>query len=245
MARTSRNSRSNGGSVLVPLVSAMLILLLVGVSISETFGVQRRSSVLTVQAAQAQRVAEAGVWHAANQGAAITTAVTFGGGEYTVTKSGDTYTSTGSVEGAKRVVTLTITAASGGGSSDGPLDESASQATATVNGNDKFNLDLINETSSSITIESFTLSASASMTNAKQLELDSNKIWDGDESIPTGTVTMNEGSSSDRRISGSATDTAEFQFMSAIGDVTIEHTLVINFTDGTSSTLTFTLDWDD
>jgi hypothetical protein len=101
-------AHSTRGSVLLPAVAAMLVLLLTGVALSEIFGAQRMREVNALQSAQAFWIAEAGVWHAAHNLAALSTPVSFGGGSYTVTKSGSTYTSTGTIGAATRVVTLTL-----------------------------------------------------------------------------------------------------------------------------------------
>ena len=62
------------GSVLVPVVVAMLILLLMGVALSELFAAQRMQSVLDVESAEAFWIAEAGLWHAAHEATALSTA---------------------------------------------------------------------------------------------------------------------------------------------------------------------------
>jgi hypothetical protein len=94
--------------VLVSVVAAMLILLLAGVALSELFGAQRLAGALAVESARAQWIAEAGLWHAANASAAVTTPVAYAGGQYTVAKSGSTYTATGTFHDATRVVSLTF-----------------------------------------------------------------------------------------------------------------------------------------
>ena len=98
----------NGGSVLLPVVAAILILLLAGVALSELFGAQRMEGALAVESARAFWIAEAGLWHAENLAASITTPVAFAGGQYTVAKSGSTYTATGAFHDATRVVSLTF-----------------------------------------------------------------------------------------------------------------------------------------
>ncbi len=92
------------GSVLVPVVAAMLILLLMGVALAELFAAQRMQSTLTVDSVQAFWIAEAGVWHAGFDDTDITVPVAFAGGDYTVVQSGSDYTATGSFNQATRVV---------------------------------------------------------------------------------------------------------------------------------------------
>lgn len=105
--RAARNSNERG-SVLVSVVAAMLVLLLVGVALSELFSAQRLAGALSVESARAYWIADAGVWHAASVAVDITTPVAFAGGQYTVAKSGSTYTSTGTLHDARRVVALTF-----------------------------------------------------------------------------------------------------------------------------------------
>ena len=96
------------GSVLVSVVAAMLILLLTSVALSELFGAQRLEGALSVESARAYWIAEAGVWHAAHGSASITPPISYAGGQYTVVKSGSTYTATGTFHDATRVVSITL-----------------------------------------------------------------------------------------------------------------------------------------
>jgi hypothetical protein len=100
----SRSPRKERGSVLLPVVAALLILCLAGVALAEMFGAQRLGGVLSIESSRAFWIAEAGLWHAANEGADIATPVPFAGGTYTVVKRGSTYTSTGTFHDATRVV---------------------------------------------------------------------------------------------------------------------------------------------
>jgi hypothetical protein len=86
----------------------MLILLLAGVALSELCAAQRLEGALAVESARAYWIAEAGVWHAANAAASITTPVSYAGGQYTASRSGSTYTGTGTFHDAKRVVSFTF-----------------------------------------------------------------------------------------------------------------------------------------
>lgn len=105
--------RSTRGSVLMPVVAAMLILALVGVSLAELFSAQRMSSVHGIDSTRAYWAAEAGIWHAAFEQADITTPVSYAGATYTVSKSGDTYTATAVCGSTTTVLSLTL---AGGGS---------------------------------------------------------------------------------------------------------------------------------
>ena len=96
----TRRTRSEGrrstkrGSLLMPVVAAVLILLLMGVALSELFGAQRMQSALKVESTQAFTIAEAGLWHAAYDEAEITVPDSYAGGDYTVTKAAGLYTAT-------------------------------------------------------------------------------------------------------------------------------------------------------
>lgn len=99
-------ARKVRGSVLVPVVAAMLILLLAGLALAELFGAVRLEGALSVESARARWIAEAGVWHAASVSAAVPTPVAFAGGQYSVAKTGNTYTATGRMHDATRVVSF-------------------------------------------------------------------------------------------------------------------------------------------
>ena len=234
------------GSVLVPVVAAMLILLLAGGALAELFGAQRMRSVLSVESTEAFWIAEAGLWHAAHGDTDIATPVPFASGAYTVTKSGDDYVATGTWDQAARVVSFTFTGSSGGGGSSGPLDEAASAATASVAGGKKVTLDLISTSSSDAVIESFALSADVSTEKLRRVDLDSNRIWQGDTGsvdLPTGVLALNRGTTAERTIVAGASPPLLLSFQNNPSPGAVVYTLVLFFTDGTSSTITFTIAW--
>jgi len=227
------------GSVLVPLVAAMLILLLMGVALSEVFGVQRMKSVIAVESTRAFWIAEAGLWHARHEGAAISTPVTFAGGEYTTAKSGSEFTATGTLDQATRIVTLSF--ATGG---SGPLDVVASAATADDHDDDEFRLDLVSISAVDVVIESFELSSDVSSEEITELKYNDERIWKegSGESLPTGDVDLNRGTTSDRTIPAGSSERLEMEFDDDMsGNQAL--TLVLHFTDGSSSTIAFTIDW--
>jgi hypothetical protein len=224
------------GSVLVPMIAAMLILLLTGVALTELFSAQRMKSVLAVQSTQAFWAAEAGIWHAAHEQAEITTPVAFAGSTYTVTKTGDEYTATSQVDQATRVVTLTML-------SNDPLDEVASAATANANGEVKWTLDLVSISGSDVVLESFELSTTASSDEIFMIKYDGNKIWeDGGIALPTGVVNFNEGSTADRTIPAGSSLEWFGEFKGGV-DGAQPLTLVLHFTDSSTATINFTLNW--
>ncbi len=147
----------------------------------------------------------------------------------------------------------------GGGGTPNPLDEAASQASATQStpgtsdwhgaqgGNDQFLIKLINETASDIIISSFDLSSDTSQPNLKHVQSSTaangwnkTKIWDGDQSLPTGQINVNAGSTNEWTIpANNYIIIDDFHFQNDLNPGT--WTLIVYFTDGTSSTLTFTL----
>lgn len=242
-----RRDPARRGSVLVPLVAAMLIMLLAGVALAELFGAQRMQSLHGVQASQAYWIAEAGAWHAALEDDSITTPVSFAGGSYTVSKAGDEYTSTGEKLAARRVVTRAITAAGSGGGGGGggePLDEVASAATAARQNHKRATLDLVSITSSDVEISTFSLSADQSTEKLKRLRLDGKQIYKKNSglNLPTGTVALNKGSSSHRTVPAMESPELRIEFKHSPDD-DITYTLVLNFTDGSSETIVFTIEW--
>jgi len=235
--RVARTDRS--GSVLVPVVAAMVILLLAGFALTELNGAQRLHSTIALDSVKAYWIAEAGIQHAAYTEAAISSPVTFNGGTYTVTKSSDSYTATGSWGGAKRLATENFAILP-----DGPLDVAASVATAAKASGKEFTLDLVSISSVDVVLASFSLSASASTTMAKKLKRDGHEVWkqDAGVALPTGILSMNQGSTGDRTVPvGSA---KEFKYEAVANPSgTITYTLVLYFTDSSSSILVFAIVW--
>jgi hypothetical protein len=228
-----RGGRS--GSVLVPVVAAMLILLLAGFALTELTGAQRLGSVIALDSGKAYWIAEAGIQHAAYVEATIGSPVTFGGGTYTVTKSSNTYTSQGAFGGAKRTAVETFVA-------PGPLDVPASVATADNISVKEVTLDLFNISAANVEIASFSLSANVATHAVKVLKLDGDGIWVGPVSLPTGVRPMNDGDSTKRTIAAGTSDELYIE-MNGEPSGTIVYTLVLYFTDSSSSTLVFSIAW--
>jgi len=222
------------GSVLVSLVAAMLILFVVGLALSELFGAQRIRAVLALQSSQAFWIADAGLWHAAYNVAAVGP-VTFAGGSYTVTKSGDVYTATATKEDATRVHELTFT---------DPLDETASAATAAKSTSDTMTLDLVSSSAVAAELESFSLSADTSTVDVTTTQLAAVSIWNEalGVALPTGVTALNLGTAAQRTVASGASPTLSIQFV-ANPTGTIVYTLVLAFTKGPDSTITFTVAW--
>lgn len=237
------------GSVLVPVVAAMLILLMMGVALSELVGAQRMQSVLDVDSAQAFWTAEAGLWHAAHEQTELSTAVTFAGGDYTVTKDVDDYTATATSNDATRIVSLTLTSGGGGGGGpSGPLDEAASVATVAADpANKEFTMDLVNISGGDLVIDTFDLSDDGPYGNKLfHLTLSSpgGRFYEvgGGTTLPTGVRSSNTGTVADRTIVDGASPTLAIHFKGTPSG-TIVYTIILNFTDATSSTLVVTVNW--
>ncbi len=238
------------GSVLVPLVAAMLLLSLCGSALADLFSAQRLQSVLGVESSQAYWVAEAGAWHAAYEGAEIPTATPFGGGTYTATRIGDSYTSTGLFGSARRIARQDGSASGGSGGGPGggppadPLDIAASLATVRRDGDKKFEIDLVSLSDYPVVISSFSLNASWWTWPVKKLELDGDKIWEENNGVwvPTGVLPMNEGDPEDRLILAGDDPTLKVEFRTTPFWI-VNYTLVLRYTNGASSTLSFSLRW--
>ena len=67
------------------------------------------------------------------------------------------------------------------------------------------------------------------MPTVKELILDANKAWEGDQALPTGTLMLNDGIISDRVIPAGGQLSAEFKFLEAVNPGPVELTLVIGF----------------
>ena len=122
----------DSGSVLLPVVAAMLILLLTGVALSEMYSAQTMSSAHLVDSVRARWAAEGGCWHAALLGSSVDSPVTFAGVEYTVSKSDTTYTATATRNDARSIRTLSL------GSGVGDADDGEPQVVSDLAGHWKF-----------------------------------------------------------------------------------------------------------
>ncbi len=223
----------------------MLLLSLCSITLAELFSAQRVQAVLAVDSAHALWVAEAGIQHAAHDGAAITAPVTFAGGSYSVTKSGQLYTATGVYGQATRVVSLEHTDSNGGGGSSGqgPIDESASSSTAIAVRKRRIALDLISISPTAAVMVAFSLSADVATEDIRKLKHRNKDIWRNRRvGLPTGNLALNKGPLARRTLLGGRTSGLTLEF-SHRPRGTVQYTLVLFFKDATSSTLNFTIDW--
>jgi MSHA pilin protein MshD len=128
----------------------------------------------------------------------------------------------------------------------GPLDVIASAASAKVKGHKKFEMDLVSISATDVEIQSFDLSSDDTSHKAHEFKLDHQKIWyeHNGKSIPTGVTLLNKGHGHDRTIKAGKSPELEFRSHTDLSE-TISYTLILYFTDGSSSTLNFSLEWDD
>ena len=133
----------------------------------------------------------------------------------------------------------------GGGGGGGPLDETATEATAATDNNDWFKIQLISIASESIEMSGFSLEANKTVPAVEEFEYHGKKLWAGKRSVPTGVLNLNEGSTGQRKVAPGGPKWARVKFDTDLPETVIEFTLTIYFVDGTSSTMTFSLDYDD
>ncbi len=229
---------SRRGSVLVPVVAAMLILLMVSFALVETFAAQRHQDVLHLEQTRAFWLAEAGVWNAAFEGTAFPTDVSFAGGTYTVAQSGDEYTATAVWDDARFSATELYLPAP-------PIDVLRSVATAVATSTKNWTVSVVSNSARSLEIAFLNLSDDSGSDIAMDFWLDGVHIWDGGSNgiaIPTGARALNKGSAAERTISTGASPSLLFEAKDAPSG-TIVYTLILHFTDLRRSTMTFTIPW--
>ena len=134
------------------------------------------------------------------------------------------------------------------GAFSGTLDVAASVATASDSDEKSLTISLVSATASDLQVASFSLSASTSVPDLRKFELatvpgDWRQIWSGQQSVPTGTLATNESDPGDRVVPGNGSAGAHFEFDDEIDDA-VTFTLSLGFTNGASSILVFTVDFD-
>jgi MSHA pilin protein MshD len=129
------------------------------------------------------------------------------------------------------------------GSTD-PLDEAASAATAVKQSAKRCDLDLISDSACDAIISSFALSADVATSALTKLKLDSGSttIWTGSLALPTAQTALNAGTTAARTVPAGGSPLLQVTFESNPSG-TITYTLVLVFTNGTSSTISFTVAW--
>jgi len=87
----------------------------------------------------------------------------------------------------------------------GPLDQTASAASAVRSNRRRFDIDLVSSSATDLVIESFALSSDAGSEELHRLRLDGNLIWHAHGIfLPTGSRVPNQGSTADRTIPAGA-----------------------------------------
>jgi hypothetical protein len=224
--------------VLVPVVAAMVLLLLAGSALSELRAAQRLRGTLALESARAFWIAEAGLWHAAWLGAALPAPVAFAGGAYAVDVNAAEHRSTGTCGSAARVLTRSFTARTG------PLDVPASVASAVVRGHRIFELDLVSVAPGDLRLASFAFAADAVTPRIDRVRLENADVWrsSAGAALPTGLLALNAGTPREQTVPAGERPRLRFNFTANLsGRRTF--TLELVFTDGSRSTLVFTLDF--
>jgi hypothetical protein len=230
------------GSVLVPVVAAMLILLLCGFALTELSSSQRMQSVLAVDSAKAYWIADAGVWHAVYAQSAIASPVAFGGGTYTVAKSAQAYTATATWGEATRTAFEDFDNWADGIPS--PLDEAAAVASAVKKDADEFTLTVTSIWPTDVEIASFDLSTSGTQLQGHRWKLNGHDIWHehGGWNLPTYGTPLNNGTQSDRTIPAGAS--YELLYHSHVAPTgTVTYYVNFYFTNGLQTNLVFSITW--
>lgn len=135
-----------------------------------------------------------------------------------------------------------------GASPAGPLDGPGSVGSAFEHEQDELELALVNGIGSDLELESFSLSASRPVPELKKFELSSEPgkfkdVWKGDEPVPTGLLALDDGKQDERILPAGGAAGALFEFDADIAPGPIIFTLLLVFTDGSSSTLVLPMDW--
>ena len=126
-----------------------------------------------------------------------------------------------------------------------PLDEAASAASLVVGGPDYFSVDLVNAYSTYVILDSFELSADVPTSPLSGLKLEGKQVWNGpfgDVDLPTGQQALNKGTIIERAVLLGTAPNLEVQ-MGANPVGTVTYTLVLHFTNGSSSTITIPINW--
>jgi MSHA pilin protein MshD len=153
---------------------------------------------------------------------------------------------TGADGGELTLTTQRTRLAGGGGGGTGPLDEAASAASALRTSSKIFSINLVSISGDDVEVGSFDLSADVATRRVRYFRLAGNAIWSGPASgtyLPTGVIALNAGSAADRTVSAGASPTLEVEFKHVESASPVDYTLILNFTDGSSSTITFTIVW--
>lgn len=238
-------NRAQRGSVLAPVVAAMLILTISGAMLSELFASQRMSSVSAIESAQAHWAGEGAIWHAAYEESSLPSGIALGGSTYTVVKNGDDYT----VSSQRNTTTRELSANVAGSvrliTSGAPLHDSVSASTAYTHQGNHFHVSLASIHADDAVIAGFRVLSGGAVPELTQLRLGGNQIWSdvSGTAVPTTVQALNSGTTADRTVASNSTTDLMLTFESDVtpGDILIWVGLF--YTNGTSSSLLMTLSW--
>lgn len=147
------------------------------------------------------------------------------------------------VQGTAFPLSLTPGSSSSSSASSGPLDESASAATAARDSDKKATLDLVSISSSDVEIASFSLSGGSSTEDFHRLKLENDQIYHYHwSSLPLVDLAVNDGSASERTVAAGASPELLLEFRHNQSG-TVTYTLDLTFTDAQTATITITINW--
>jgi prepilin-type N-terminal cleavage/methylation domain-containing protein len=126
-----------------------------------------------------------------------------------------------------------------------PLNDDATSATETEHSANHFHLKLLSVVDFDVVIESLELSGGLSPPSLIQVKLNKQFIWkdSGGFSLPTGLLTLNEGTASERTVSAYGSPDLLVKFTGSVPSGTHDFTLTLRFTDGSSALLTPSVTW--
>lgn len=233
------------GTVLLPVVAALVILSIAGTALTELFAAQRMSVMGSVESSQAFWAAEAGIWHASLGPSDVSAPVTLGGTTYTVTQADGTDLVSAVRNQTTRVVSGSVSVDSGLKDSGEPLDEVACAASAWQHSTSHLHLALVSDHVDDAIIRSFTLAVNRPTPNVTSFKLGGVELLASGTSVPlpTGNVIVTAGLMSERTVASGSFPDAMISFAGVIASSTRLFTLVIDFTDGSRSTVDFTVTW--
>lgn len=125
----------------------------------------------------------------------------------------------------------------------------ASETSAAFGGSDKkFTVDLMSVADHDLVFESYSLSAVSdqALPSLTEIRLGTDKIHkNAIDSLPTGSVTLNSGSDTDRTLAVGQTRTARFTFRSDFGGGVADYEFTLTDADGFDHDVSFSVDWGD
>lgn len=250
--RQGKGPAARRGSLLVPLVAAITILGLSGIVLTQAFGAQRVQSVMAVESSRAYWIAEAGSWHASMAGIRLDPAVTFDQGSYAtelVAGTTDEYVGMGLLGNASRRVALpgslhTQSNSGGGQALTDPIDEPATNPTATRVARTRFSLLLQSARSYPSVLSGITLVTSDTSQSVEWVQYGGAQIWRRSGAAMPGIVEMDlKGTDPTLRIVEPSPALSLTFRVRPRPSGTDTYQVQLRFTDGSTSQLLFPISW--